>query len=71
LDLFQKEKLCDGKAKTITIIKNNLNFVFGGYTSAAWKSSDNWILDHRAFIFSLRRDNITKCEKLKIKTFYN
>ena len=63
--------LCDGKEKTITIIKNNLNYVFGGYASAAWNSSDSWIVDDYAFVFSLRRDDITKCEKLKIKTFYN
>jgi hypothetical protein len=27
---------CDGKGKTIRIIMNNLNYVFGGYASSAW-----------------------------------
>jgi hypothetical protein len=26
---------CDGKGNTITIIKNNLNYVFGDYVSSA------------------------------------
>ena len=29
---------CDGKTSTITIIKNNLNYVFGGYASASWNN---------------------------------
>jgi hypothetical protein len=29
---------CDGKPKTITIIKTDQDYVFGGYTSAAWNN---------------------------------
>jgi hypothetical protein len=42
---------CDGKAKTITIISTN-NHVFGGYTSAAWNKSGDYIKYASAFIFS-------------------
>jgi hypothetical protein len=45
---------CDGISKTLTIIKvkGNSN-IFGGYTDAAWDSSNNFKEDHNAFIFSL------------------
>jgi len=57
---------CDGKANTITIVKNNLNYVFGGYASKAWHSNDRWIEDGNAFIFSLRRNGISTNEKYKV-----
>ena len=57
---------CDGKANTITIIKNNLNYVFGGYASKAWNSNQEWIEDSDAFIFSLRRNGISTNEKYKV-----
>ena len=57
---------CDGKANTITIIKNNLNYVFGGYASKAWHSNQDWIEDGNAFIFSLRRNGISTNEKYKV-----
>ena len=47
--------LCDGKKNTITIIKNNLNYVFGGYTNAAWLNNENFGYDNQAFIFSLKK----------------
>ena len=37
---------CDGKANTIAIIKNNLNYVFGGYASTAWASSGSYASDN-------------------------
>lgn len=58
---------CDNKANTITIIKNNLNYVFGGYTSSAWNSHSVTVSDANAYIFSLRRNGISKCEKFAIK----
>ena len=61
---------CDGKAKTITIIKNNLNYVFGGYSSVFWSSSSQYIYDQKAFIFSLRRDGKSFNDKFKIKKDY-
>jgi hypothetical protein len=49
---------CDGKANTVTIIKNYINHVFGGYISVAWHSSDSHTSDSNAYLFSLRRDCI-------------
>ena len=59
---------CDGVAKTVTIIKNNLNHVFGGYTSSEWKSEEDygWISDSNSFIFSLRQNGVLNKKKLKI-----
>jgi hypothetical protein len=51
---------CDGQANTITIIKSNLNHVFGGFTTAQWKSDNTYSTDQNAFIFSLRRSNSSK-----------
>ncbi len=58
---------CDGKGNTITIIKNNLNYVFGGYASSAWNSSGPWINDPNAFLFSLRRDGVSFKDKFTVK----
>ena len=58
---------CDGESKTITIIKTNTNYVFGGYTSSAWNSEGDYIFDSNAFIFSLRRNGVSKCEKFMVK----
>jgi hypothetical protein len=60
---------CDDKAKTVSIIKNNLNYVFGGYTSAKWTSNDEFITDRNAFIFSLRKKGVSNNQKFKIKNF--
>ena len=57
---------CDGKANTITIVLNNLNYVFGGYASKAWHSKGAYIEDGKAFIFSLRRNGISTNEKYKV-----
>lgn len=59
---------CDGKANTITIIKTNTNFVFGGYTAAKWTSDRNYSCDPAAFIFSLRRNGVSNKEKFMIKS---
>ncbi len=57
---------CDGKGNTITIIKNDNNHVFGGYTSVAWHSSGSYSYDSSAYLFSLRRDKSTNSEKYLI-----
>ena len=58
---------CDGKHETITIIKTNTNYVFGGYASSAWNSSCAYIEDNDAFIFSLRRNGDFDAQKFTIK----
>jgi hypothetical protein len=68
---------CDGKANTVTIIKTNSNYVFGGYTTAKWATNKNnyipdsfrfisWISDSSAFLFSLRRNGTSNNHKLPI-----
>ena len=58
---------CDGKSNTISIIKNNLNYVFGGFASSAWNSYGNYISDPNAFLFSLRRDGISYKDNFTVK----
>ncbi len=57
---------CDGKENTVTIIKSNMDYVFGGYTSAKWSSNGGWTPDPTAFIFSLRRDGVSQSQKLSV-----
>jgi hypothetical protein len=57
---------CDGKANTVTIIKTDGDYVFGGFTSVEWKSVIGYIADTNAFIFSLRRNGISNFYKFLI-----
>jgi hypothetical protein len=57
----------DGIRNTITIIKNNLNYVFVGYASSAWHSSGSYINDTNAFILSLRRAGVSFKDKFTVK----
>jgi hypothetical protein len=41
---------------TVTLIKSNKNYVFGGFTSISLNRSNGWYTDPTAFIFSLRRN---------------
>ena len=59
---------CDRKKNTVTIIKNNLNFIFGGFTAAKWNSNNVYIPDPYAFIFSLRRNGTLSNYKLMISS---
>ncbi len=62
---------CDGKGNTVTIIKSHLNYVFGGYASSAWNSSNTWINDPNAFLFSLRRAGVSFKGKFTVKVATN
>ena len=46
---------CDNKGATITIIKNALNYSFGGYTNISWNSPNDseYKTDSGAFLFSI------------------
>ena len=57
---------CDGKANTITIIKNNLDFVFGGFCAEQWTSEFCWVVDPKAYLFSLRRNGVSKNDKFMV-----
>ena len=50
---------CDNHTNTLTIIKSTSSNIFGGYTGAAWSSSNDYATDQYSFIFSL----INKLEK--------
>jgi len=61
-------RLCDGKANTITVIKNTNGFIFGGFTSIPWSSSDGLYKDdNTAFLFSLTNPSNSPL-KLKVKS---
>ena len=58
---------CNGKNNTVTIILDDLNYVFGGYTALEWKSDYTYGNDIAAFIFSLRQNDINNGLKFKIR----
>ena len=60
---------CDGRDNTVTIIKTNSNYVFGAYTAAQWSSSNGYVSDSTAFIFSLRRNGVSNSEKFVFVLF--
>ncbi len=62
-DVFHSK--CDNHSNTLTIIKaNGSEFIFGGFTTVSWDSSNGWKSDPNAFIFSLtNKDN----QPLKMK----
>jgi hypothetical protein len=57
---------CDNKSPTLSICKaHESSFIFGGFTTVNWDSSNNWKSDRNAFIFSLtNKDN--KPVKMKV-----
>ena len=57
---------CDNIPNTVTVIRNNLNYVFGGLTAAKWSSNYVFKADSTAFIFSLRRNGGLTSYKLPI-----
>ena len=44
---------CDTKPNTLIIVKSTSGNIFGGFTSAQWKSTGSYEYDSKAFIFSL------------------
>ncbi len=55
-------RLCDGKANTVTVIKNTNGFIFSGFASIPWSSSDDG--QKEIYLFSLTNPKNTP---LKIK----
>ena len=52
---------CDGHTDTLTILKAN-GFIFGGFTSVTWESSDKYKSDPNAFLFSLTNKDKKPCK---------
>jgi len=56
LEIAAFYRLCDGKGKTLTVIKNTEGFVFGGFAPTPWssvKSLGVYKADNTSFLFSL------------------
>ena len=46
-------KKCDNKGPTVTLIKSEEEYIFGGYTSISWSNGYDICLDNNSFIFTL------------------
>ncbi|KAJ5067838.1 pep-cterm sorting domain-containing protein [Anaeramoeba ignava] len=78
-DCYKWHDICDGKGKTLVIIKTKDNYIFGGFTEVGFTKDkskysrlhtfpQDFIRDSNAFIFSLRNDKgDRKPEKFPIK----
>ena len=44
---------CNNQGATITIIRSNNGYLFGGYASVPWTSSGSYMADDKAFLFTL------------------
>ncbi|CAF1358490.1 unnamed protein product [Adineta steineri] len=58
---------CNNKGPTITIIQSSNNYIFGGYTSVSWTSSQNYKADETAFLFTLTNPHNIPSTKYTIK----
>jgi len=74
-DGFQAEifhKKCDNKGPTLTLIKNEYDFIFGGYAYLSWNSKDmyggtvfrRFCNDVNAFLFQLSPKNKIILQKI-------
>jgi hypothetical protein len=50
---------CNSMGATLTLIKTKDNYVFGGYTKNSWSSTAGSVVDLQAYLFVLRKSNIT------------
>ena len=56
---------CIEKSPTITFIKSQYGYIFGGYTQAQWNSSGGYASDNHAFIFTFKNGNELQVFKVK------
>ncbi|XP_063427095.1 interferon-induced protein 44-like [Mytilus trossulus] len=57
---------CNNKGPTVTVLYNTDNFMYGGYTSASWKSIGNYQNDGSAFLFRLYHNGNWKPVRLPV-----
>jgi len=57
-------ELCNGRSPTLTVGKTANGYVFGGYTSLAWRSTNAYQVDPNAFLFSLVAANAPRPLKI-------
>ena len=60
---------CDNQGPTITLCKNKEGYIFGGYSSNAWKSEGGYCTSPNSFLFSLT--NIFGTEPIKFPLIDN
>ncbi len=61
---------CKDQGYTLSIVKSNLGYTFGGYTTKSW-SGDGLIRDNESFVFSLdKKKNIKLVMKMQELLFY-
>ncbi|MCO4761805.1 MAG: TLD domain-containing protein [Myxococcales bacterium] len=48
---------CNNKGPTMTIIKNNLGYIYGGYAPVSWKSKGSYVATTQSFLFSVTSNN--------------
>ena len=56
---------CDKIKGTITLVKNNKGFIFGGFTSESWEGNNILKKDDKAFCFSINHKKIYEVIKEK------
>ena len=61
---------CDNKRSTITVIKTDKGYVFGGYLDKGWETGF-WITSNAAFLFSLKCHANMPPTKMSIKNSTN
>ena len=49
--------LCDNKGSTLTVVKTTTGYIQGAYASVSWRSSNSYLTDSSAFVFSLTNVN--------------
>ena len=64
-DIFHNK--CDNQEKTLTLIKNNKGYIFGGYASIPWTSCKYWQSAPESFIFTLTNVHGTEPTKFQSK----
>lgn len=64
-------KLADGKAPTVTLVRSTEGYIFGGYTDAAWTSTNAWIASNNSFLFSLKNPLKLPAMKFELKATAN
>ena len=57
---------CDKKGSILTIVKSTDGYIFGGYTSTSWTSSQNYQFSSNAFLFSLKCHAGLKAVKMNL-----
>ena len=52
-DPQQFHRRCDAQGPTVTLIKTDHGYVFGGFSDQSWTSGGHWIASQKAFLFAL------------------